>query len=608
MMIHSKIRIQPYCSRYHIIQIIVETSKSLIEMPSTRKQKAREKRSRQSGVLSDIENLDVMLGNYTNSEIREQEAVDQIEIDPESRRRQQDLDQNEGNYRSLLNTNLSENSEITVETSRMINSEISSQMSRKIEEMKSDLNSHILEVINSAIEEKILPSIENVFTSNREAKNTKWDLRSDGRHPDRNIQMTQNSDLESHGRHKTKFCQQVQDLGENFPKLIATSSNQSNHRRENLVAFEQSDDDGYDMVTGANLTPHLVPEFLTGRPMQSRNTIPLQNPSNDDTLGTTLPAQQNPNQINNQETPHEPPVDPINCLADVIMGMNNKQPSQTLMLRPVSRATLTFDGKSEKFELFEDLFHTMTKMQPDMTETMKITHFHSLLRKSSLQTFRNINSANRQTLEDILAVFRRKYVKPESQTTAKHKWHKLVIDPNTMKLPDFLEELNQGPEKAFGEHAQAMIDSLLYAKLPPKLKRYVNMARLEDATYEEIVTHLERELELNGLEEGDDIHVPTMSTAPQQHDRQLASFHLALTRRSLVTIAKNRGMSKMTAENSRERRNKSAMVGRIRRKNIPNVQLATKRITRRNGVGKALEPTSSPKTSNWIIPKPRKLP
>ena len=215
-------------------------------MPSTRKQKAKEKRSRHSDAMSDIENLDVMLGNYTNSENRDQEAIDQIEIDPESGRRQQDLDQNESNYRSLLNTNLSEKSEITVETSRMISSEISSQMSRKIEEIKSDLNSHILEVINSAIEETILPSIENEITSNREAKNTKWDLRSDGRHPDRNIQMTQNSDLESHGRHKSKFCQQVQDSGENFPKLIATSSNQNNHRRENLVDFEQSDDEGYD--------------------------------------------------------------------------------------------------------------------------------------------------------------------------------------------------------------------------------------------------------------------------------------------------------------------------------------------------------------------------
>ena len=114
------------------------------------------------------------------------------------------------------------------------------------------------------------------------------------------------------------------------------------------------------------------------------------------------------------------------------------------MVRPVSTTTLTFDGKSEKFELFEDLFRTMIKMQPDMTETMTINLFHSLLRKNALQTFRNINTTNRQTLEDILAVFRQKYVKPESQATAKHKWHRLVFDPNTMKLPDFLEELNQG--------------------------------------------------------------------------------------------------------------------------------------------------------------------
>ena len=154
--------------------------------------------------------------------------------------------------------------------------------------------------------------------------------------------------------------------------------------------------------------------------------------------------------------PSETPIDPFNRPADVIMGMNNKPSAQTLMVRPVSTIILTFDGKSEKFELFEDLFHTMIKMQPDMTETMKIDRFQSLLRKNALQTFRYINSANRQILEDILAVFRRKYAKHESQAPAKHKWHKMVFDPNTMKLPDFLEELNQGAEKAFGEHAQAM--------------------------------------------------------------------------------------------------------------------------------------------------------
>ena len=275
-------------------------------------------------------------------------------------------------------------------------------------------------------------------------------------------------------------------------------------------------DQNRDMVTGAQLTPHMVSEFLTGRPIHSRAPLQRQD-SNYDESQNTLP--QVPG-----TTPPTIPSDPINRLAEVLVGMNNHPSAQTLMVRPVSTTTLTFDGKLEKFDFFEDLFHTMIKMQPDMTETMKINHFHSLLRKNALQTFRNIDTANRQTLEALLAVFRRKYVKPESQVTAKHKWHRLVFDLNTMKLPNFLEELNQGAEKAFGENAQVRIDSLLYAKLPPRLKGSVNMARLENATYEEIVTHLERELELNGLEEGATFQFQHCPLPLQQHDRELASF------------------------------------------------------------------------------------
>ena len=166
----------------------------------------------------------------------------------------------------------------------------------------------------------------------------------------------------------------AQDAQKDFPRLVAMSSNQINHYREKSVDSNQTEDDGgYDMVTGANLTPKMVPEFLTGRPMQSRNETPHQQCSNDDTLDTTLPAQQIPAHTNTQNTKSESPVDPINRLADVIMDMNNKPSAQTLMVRPVSTTTLTFDVKSEMFELFEDLFHTM--------KTMKINHFHSLLRK-----------------------------------------------------------------------------------------------------------------------------------------------------------------------------------------------------------------------------------
>ena len=243
------------------------------------------------------------------------------------------------------------------------------------------------------------------------------------------------------------------------------------------------------LVTGATDTQRQIPEILTGR-IHSHPKLERQESSHNVSLDTTLPAPE-------PEVP-QTPQDPINRLADVLVNLQNKPRSMTI--RPVTTTPVTFDGKSEKLELFEDLFHTMIKMQPVMTEQMKTNHFHSLLRKGALQTFRNINTTNRQTLEDVLVIFRRKFVKPESQATAKHKWHRLIFDPNTMKVPDFLEELNQGAEKAFGENAESMIDSLLYAKLPPKLKRSVNMARLENGTYGEIVPHLERELELNALE------------------------------------------------------------------------------------------------------------
>ena len=89
-------------------------------------------------------------------------------------------------------------------------------------------------------------------------------------------------------------------------------------------------------------------------------------------------------------------------------------------------------------------------MQPALTEQMKITHFHSLLRKRALQTFKNINSNNHQTLEDVLVLFRRKYVKPETQATAKHKRHRLTFDPNTThEIAGLLGKTEAGGRKSF---------------------------------------------------------------------------------------------------------------------------------------------------------------
>ena len=101
-----------------------------------------------------------------------------------------------------MNTNTSENSEITAETSRANNSEISSQMSRMLEEMKSDLNSHILEIITSATKEEVIPSIRSVIESQNAAGNANSDLRSDGPLPCTSSRSRPQWELKSSGRHQ----------------------------------------------------------------------------------------------------------------------------------------------------------------------------------------------------------------------------------------------------------------------------------------------------------------------------------------------------------------------------------------------------------------------
>ena len=410
------------------LKITLITSNKLLSGPEYSKCLPRG----QSDVMCDLANMNVMLGNYSRNH-SDEELNENVEVDSRSNGTRTDMVRSCEDFRTLLNSDDRIRSEISAETTRFITDEITQQMSRQLDELKRNLNTQILESINSAIHDSILPSIQNSLSGQNSGLGTNVDSRSS--------RLSRNTEGRKHQSAWGNTQSRVHPITNNHPLS----------RDSSLSSLYCGDD--HDMVTGDNPTPRMVPEFLTGRPTQSK-----ENPQSQDNIDVASPTTSHQAQ---ETVGPNTALDPLTRLADVLTGMNNKQSPQTLMVRPVSTTTLTFDGKSEKFELFEDLFHTMIKMQPEMKETMKINHFHSLLRKNALQIFRNINSANRQTLEDVLAVFRRKYVKPESQATAKHKWHKLVFDRNIMKLPDFLEELNQGAEKAFGENAQAMIDSLL---------------------------------------------------------------------------------------------------------------------------------------------------
>ena len=84
------------------------------------------------------------------------------------------------------------------------------------------------------------------------------------------------------------------------------------------------------------------------------------------------------------------------------INRSSKLPKSLTTKRPTS------DGKSEKIELFENLFQTSLKIHNQPTEEDERNYFHSLMRGDALQAFKNINSPNRENLTEILTVLRRK--------------------------------------------------------------------------------------------------------------------------------------------------------------------------------------------------------
>ena len=324
-------------------------------MPSTRRQKAKARKSREMDMLSDIENMDVMLGNGSSNPI-ERELTDAIEQSSV----QGDVESNEhsGNqYTSFAYENNLPRQDDIRQSLETFSNEFNLRLSQEMDSMMSMMHSQINRAISNAIAERGIPEIQNIVSSMSSSGNR-----------DTEASVSPNS-------------QKNRECSSGFKSKFAKKDSQSACDLRDIAGRSHY------MVTGANEAQQPIPEFLSGR-IHSIPNLERHLSNHNVSLDTTLPAP-------DPEVP-ESTQDPLNRLADVLVNLQNKP--QTMTIRPVQTTPMTFDGKSEKFELFEDLFHTMIKMQPAMTEQMKINHFHSLLRKGALQTFRNINSINRQTL------------------------------------------------------------------------------------------------------------------------------------------------------------------------------------------------------------------
>ena len=384
--------------------------------------------------------------------------------------------------------------ELTQDYISQVSEEIEGRVTKKLSKEFSKTESRILGALSKLDEFLPNPQVRTCSVAvqgtsrnaNSENRETHGDRSSDDPYPEVGYFPHHSGQLNSQETESNSHM-----VTENYPHMVRGGPEEIRHNPHTMTATQEE-------------IPHCSPTTSSGKQNKARSTSQPQF-RNENTAATIeadqilLALQQLATNSNSANFNNN-------------IGRISKLPKSLITTMPM------FDGKSQKIELFEDLFQTSLKIHNQLTQEDKINYFHSLMRGDALQTFKNITTPNRKNLGEILTLFRRKYVKPQSMATAKHKFQRLVFNRANQKLIDFLDELQKLAKDAFGVAAQAIIEQFIYAKMPPHLKKSINQAQLEKGTYEQIVSHLERELELNSLEAPDEMPINTvMQQAPQQN-------------------------------------------------------------------------------------------
>ena len=156
--------------------------------------------------------------------------------------------------------------------------------------------------------------------------------------------------------------------------------------------------DRHDMVTGVQRESLCGRDMVTGATKQIGNRHDMTGVHEEVTYcsPSTFSGKQEKNrwtsqpQFRSENTPATIEADQILLALQQLANNNNSANFHNNINRisklPKSLTTKmpTFDGKSEKFELFEDLFQTSLKIHNELTENDRINYFHSLRRGDAL--------------------------------------------------------------------------------------------------------------------------------------------------------------------------------------------------------------------------------
>ena len=188
--------------------------------------------------------------------------------------------------------------------------------------------------------------------------------------------------------------------GESFcgHDMMTGATEQIRSQRDMVRGIQRESLCGRDMVTGATKqtgnrhgmagmheeVTYCSPSISSGKQKKNRSTSQPQ--------------------LRSENTPATIEADQILLALQQLANKNNSANFHNNINRisklPKSLTTTmpTFDGKSEKVELFEDLFQTSLKIHNQLTEEDRINYFHFLMRGDAPQTFKNNNGPTRENL------------------------------------------------------------------------------------------------------------------------------------------------------------------------------------------------------------------
>ena len=238
---------------------------------------------------------------------------------------------------------------------------------------------------------------------------------------------------------------------------------------------------GLNTVINTNMTRS---DMVTGVSTNSSPTPNIQQPRR------TLPTPATHQNRDRAPPTNEPQMD------DVLTEIHNLRTTMTdgvIQPKILQTQVPLFRGNREKYNEFEHLLKN--HLRPHMnklTEEQKLNYFQSLLRDEAIEFWQTLKITTETTLQDVLQAFTKEYAKEDLKEVSKNKFDQMRYDPTKESFADFLTRYKKLAKQAYGDKANDIAETFLFAKLPIQIQNELAMAGKHDAKVEEIKTFVQR--------------------------------------------------------------------------------------------------------------------